>query len=231
MKETLHILRILLTEGELNDTGEPDLFADFKDPQVRSELEDFAQELAFHLVEVPHAVYLVPEMDNPILSISLGDMRKGIGSTARTVDAFLQCYIIMIILYLFFGGRNADPKRTPFLQIRDIVAELDRRLSVPAGQAAPVWQEQMEINFTQVTQVWNNLSVREENRRTSREETVLKACRLLEKQKLLTFYDEQKEIRTTRRLDDLMVHYYLSEERIATIQNLFAKEEAGNQHA
>ena len=231
MKETLHILKILLTEGELNDTGEPALFADFKDPKVRSELEEFAEEMAFTLVEVPHAVYLVPEMDNPFLSLSLGDLRKGIGSAARTVDAFLQCYIIMVILYLFFGGKNTDPKRTPFLQIRDIVAELDKRLSVPEEQAAPIWQEQMEINFTQVAQVWNNLSVREENRRTSREETVLKACRLLERQQLLTFYDEQKEIRTTRRLDDLMVNYYLSDERVAAIQSLFAREEAGKSYA
>lgn len=230
MKETLQILKILLTHGELNDTDEPARFADFKDPKVRAELDDFAQELAFSLVEVPHTVYLVPDMDNPFLSLSLGDLRKGIGSTARTVDAFLQCYIIMVILYLFFGGKNTDPKRTPFLQVKDIVAELDKRLGGPAAEAAPVWQEQAEINFTQIAQVWNNLAVREENRRASREETVLKACRTLEKQKLLVFYDEQREIRTTQRLDDLMVNFYLSDERVAAIQSLFAREE-GTGHA
>lgn len=229
MKETLQILKILLTDGELNDISNPARFADFKDPKVRAELEEFAEELMFTLVEVPHAVYLVPEMDNPFLSLTLGDLRKGIGSAARTVDAFLQCTIMMVILYLFFGGKNTDPLRTPFLQIKDIVAELDRRLAIPEEQAAAVWQEEMEINFTQVAQTWNNLSIREDSRRASREETVLKACRALEKQKLIGFYEEGTEIRPTTRLKDLMTNYYLSDERVAAIQSLFAREE--NSHA
>ena len=224
MKETLQILKILLTDGELNDTAEPARFADFKDSKVRAELEDFAQELMFTLVEVPHAVYLVPEMDNPFLSLSLGDLRKGIGSAARTVDAFLQCTIIMVILYLFFGGKNTDPLRTPFLQIKDIVSELDKRFSMPEEQMVPVWQEEMEINFTQVAQIWNNLSVREDSRRASREETVLKACRAIEKQKLVCFYEDATEIRPTNRLRDLMTNFYLSDERVSAIQSLFAKE-------
>ncbi len=228
MKETLQILKILLTDGELNDAAESVRFADFKDPKVRAELEDIAQELMFTLVETPHAVYLVPEMDNPFLRLSLGDLRKGIGSAARTVDAFLQCIIMMVILYLFFGGKNTDPLRTPFLQIKDIVSELDKRLSVPEEQTAPVWQEEMEINFTQVAQVWNNLSVREDNRRTSREETVLKACRALERQKLVCFYEDGTEIRPTDRLRDLMTNYYLSDERVSAIQSLFAQEEHGH---
>lgn len=228
MKETLQILKILLTDGELNDAAEPVRFADFKDPKIRAELEDFAQELLFTLVEVPHAVYLVPEMDNPFLSLSLGDLRKGIGSAARTVDAFLQCIIIMVILYLFFGGKNTDPLRTPFLQIKDIVLELDKRLSVPEEQTAPVWQAEMEINFTQVAQIWNNLSVREDSRRTSREETVLKACRALERQRLVCFYEDGTEIRPTDRLRDLMTNFYLSDERVSTIQSLFAQEEHGH---
>ncbi len=229
MKETLQILRILLTDGELSDTSEPARFADFKDPKVRAELDEFAEELMFTLVEMPHAVYLVPEMDNPFLSLTLGDLRKGIGSAARTADAFLQCFIIMVILYLFFGGRNTDPLRTPFLQIKDIVSELDKRFSLSAEQAAPVWQEEMEINFMQVAQIWNNLSVREDSRRASREETVLRACRTLEKQRLVGFYEDRTEIRPTSRLKDLMTNYYLSDERVAAIQSLFAQEE--NNHA
>lgn len=225
MKETLQILKILLTDGELNDASEPARFADFKDPKVRAELTDFAEELDFTLVEVPHTVYLVPEMDNSFLGLTLGDLRKGIGSAARTADAFLQCFILMVILYLFFGGRNTDPLRTPFLQIKDIVSELDKRFSVPEEQAAPVWQEEMEINFTQVAQIWNNLSVREDSRRASREETALKACRTLEKQKLIGFYENGTEIRPTTRLKDLMTHYYLSDERVAAIHSLFAREE------
>jgi hypothetical protein len=228
MKETLQILKILLTDGELNDTAEPVRFADFKDPKVRAELEDIAQELMFTLVEAPHAVYLVPEMDNPFLSLSLGDLRKGIGSTARTVDAFLQCTIMMVILYLFFGGKNTDPLRVPFLQIKDIVSELDKRLSVPEEQTAPVWQEEMEINFMQISRIWNNLSVREDNRRTSREETVLKACRMFERQKLVCFYEDGTEIRPTDRLRNLMMNFYLSDERVSAIQSLFAQEEHGH---
>ena len=228
MQQALRILRIFLEKGELNDTDEPARFADYQDADVRNELEKMASELSFTLVEAPHAVYFVPDMDNPFLSMSLGDLRKGVGSNAHNVDAFLQCYIIMFILYLFFGGKNTDPKQASFLQIKDIAAELDHRLSVSANQAAPVWQENMEINFTQIVQLWNSLPLREDGHRTSREETVLKACRLMEKQNLLTLVDEQKEVRTTKRLDDLMINYYLSEDRVKSIQALFAREETRN---
>lgn len=225
MKEALQIFKILLMDGELNDVTEPVRFADFKDSEVRAELEQIAEELMFTLVEVPHAVYLVPEMDNPFLSMTLGDLRKGIGSAARTVDAYLQCTIMMVLLNLFFGGRNTDPLRRPFLQIKDLVAELDQFFSIPEEEAAPIWQDEMEINFPLVAQSWNNLSIREENRRASREEAVLKACRALEKQKLLGFYENNTEIRPTTRLKDLMTHYYLQDKRVGAIQKLFALEE------
>ncbi|HBG55184.1 MAG TPA: hypothetical protein DDW99_02875 [Ruminococcaceae bacterium] len=192
---------------------------------MREELQELAEALSFTLVEVPHAVYLVPEVDNPFLSVSLGDLRKGVGTSAHTVDAFLQCYIIMVILYCFFGGKNADPKRASFLQIKDVAAELDRHFARSAEQTAQPWQEKMMINFDQIAQVWNNLPLRETNRGSSREETVRKACRFLEKQKLVVLLDEQNEIRTTRRLDDLMIHYYLNDERIAELHRLFAREE------
>jgi hypothetical protein len=50
----------------------------------------------------------------------------------------------------------------------------------------------------------------------------------MEKQNLLTLVDEQKEVRTTKRLDDLMINYYLNEDRVQSIQALFAREETQN---
>ncbi len=225
MKETYQILKTLLMNGELDAGDDKALFSEWKDPRVRDELEDLAEALSFALVEVPHAVYLVPEMDNPFLSVSLGDLRRNVGTAAHTVDAFLQCYILMFILYRFYGGKNANPKQTAFLQIADIVRDLDKRLQSADTHRAEVWQEEMGINFERIAQVWNNLSLRETNKSTTREETVRRACRFLEKQKLVNLLDDQREIRPTQRLDDLMLHYYLNDERVQDIHRLFAKEE------
>jgi hypothetical protein len=44
---------------------------------------------------------------------------------------------------------------------------------------------------------------------------------LLERQNLLRLVDNEREIRCTRKLDDLMLNYYLSDSRVEEIHALF----------
>ncbi len=221
MRRALKIYRKLIEDGKLHDKDDPYLYSDYKDSEVRDMLESFGEELGFTLVDIPHTVYLVPDIDNDLLSFSLRDIRESVASSARLVEAFLQCYIVMTILYLFYGGKNNNPKQRTFLQIKDIVSELDTHFSNASNEMQETLESKYSINFKNIAEIWASRPIYDDTKRTTRHEAVMRACRLLERHKLTDFYDDRREIRTTQRLDDLMINYYLDERRIEDINSIF----------
>jgi hypothetical protein len=228
-KKTADILSKLLADGELN-AADSALLAEYRNPEVRAELDVWSEALGFALVDMRGKVYLIPQADSDLLSFSLRDVRESEAKGDRMIEAFLQCYISMIILWMLYGGRNKNPKRVIFLQIRDVVAMLDERFSAISAEQAHIMETEYEINFAHIAALWNSLPVFEEQKRKTRVGSVLRACRFMEQQRLLLILDEGREIRPTERLDDLMIGYYLDIRRIEEIHTLFDSLE-GDNHA
>ena len=65
----------------------------------------------------------------------------------------------------------------------------------------------------------------EENKKKTKYAVVRRICKLLENEKLIYLIDEDNEIRTTRRLDDIMSYYYLNDSRLDEINKIFLQEE------
>ena len=216
MIQTAKILAKLLTDGELGPS-DITLISDFREPEVRAELDILGEELGFVLKDINGSVYLIPNADSGLLSYSISDIREN----DRMVEAFLQCYIIMIVLWLLYGGKNNNPKSAIFLQIKDIVKTLDERLSEIPSDLSVTMEDVFEINFTQIAAVWNALPIHDDQRRKTKTGAVLRACRLLERQRLVDLVDENREIRPKIRLDNLMAGYYLDIQRVKDIHALF----------
>jgi len=68
----------------------------------------------------------------------------------------------------------------------------------------------------------------EENKRKTKYGTILRICSLLEQENLIRLLDNKKEIRTTKKLDDLMTYYFLNDSRIEEINKIFDIKEVGN---
>jgi len=216
MRQTAKILTKLLTDGELSPSDAP-MIADFRDPEVRAELDIWGEEMGFTLKDINGSVYLIPDADSDLLSFSIKDIRD----SGKTIDAFLQCYIIMIILWLLYGGKNNNPKSAIFLQIKDIVKALDGRFAeIPAGLPMTM-EDAFEINFTQIAAAWNAMPVYDDQRRKTKTGVTLQTCRLLERQRLVDLLDENREIRPRKRLDDLMAGFYLDIQRVKELHALF----------
>lgn len=225
MNRALQIYKKLLADGQINDKNDLEFYTNYKDPEVRMMLTQFERELGFRLVEAKHTVYLVPNSDNELLSFTMKDIRELISSGARQVDSFLQCYIIMVILHMFYGGKNNDPKQIEFLQIKDIVQKLDEKFDTASEARRDELEESYSINFRQIANIWRAKAVAQDGKRTTKNELVLKACRLVIRQKLVEFRDNEREIKTTKRLDDLMKYYYLDEKRVQEISRIFEEDD------
>ena len=231
MEKALKIYKKLLEKGQINDTEDKELYFDFKDIEVRENLDIIASNLNFKVISAPHSVYLVPNIDNNLLGFSVKDIRESIKKDAKLIDAFLEIYIIMTILYMFYGGKNKNPKQADFLQIKDIVSKLDETLKGMTEVEAEKIEERYSINFIQVSNYWKAKALVEENKLKTRTGTVITACKLLRDEKLVIITDDDTEIRPTKKLDDLMQYYYLNEDRIYEINDIFkvGEDNAKNQ--
>lgn len=225
MSTAFKIFKILLAKGQLDRSTDSDLFLDFRQPQVRGILAALEEELEFTIVETPGTLYLVPHSGNDLIGFVTKDLREWVAKGARLADAFLLCYIIMFILYLFYGGKNINPKRLSFLRVATLVEELDKRfaMALASQEETEFLEEKYGINFVKIAELWDSKKGYEEGSRKHKIYTVLNACRLLEREKLIYLVDDDKEIRTTKKLDDLMLQYYLQESRVQEIQRFFAE--------
>lgn len=223
VKTALKIYRKLVEKGQLDRETEGDLFLEFRNVEVRAILAEFEEELDFKTIEVGGTLYLLPNSGNGALGFTTKDIRESVATDARLVDAYLLSYISMFILYLFYGGRNRNPKQREFLRISKLIEELDRRfaMALAEGEQVKVLEENYALNFTKIAELWESKQDFEERGRKTKTGTILNTCRLLEREGLLRLVDEDRELRPTRKLDDLMLNYYLDDSRVDEIKGFF----------
>jgi hypothetical protein len=89
------------------------------------------------------------------------------------------------------------------------------------GEQAEVLEETYALNFTKIAELWESKQDYEERGRKTKTGTILNTCRLLERENLLRLVDEDRELRPTRKLDDLMLNYYLDDRRVDEMKRFF----------
>ena len=231
LKISLKIFKKFLEKGQLDRESDSDLFLEFRNPEVRQALSQMEEELDFQIVEASTTLYIVPASGNNLLGFTSKDFREWISSDARLADAYLLTYIGMVILFLFYGGKNQNPKQREFLRLSKLLEELDSRFAaITEGEEeqALSLEETYSLNFLRIAELWESKQGFEEKSRKTKTGTILNACRFLERENLIRILDNDREIRPTRKLDDLMLNYYLNESRVEEIMALF---EGGNVNA
>lgn len=222
-KLALQIFRVLLEKGQLDRESDSELFIEYMNPDVLDILNQFEEEMECKIIRINNTIYLLPDYDNNVLGFKTKDMREWIGTNARLSDVYLSYYIVMFLLHQFYGGKNKNPKQREFIRVSILIDELDKRLSsvLEMGEEAIAMEEKYSINFIKLAESWDSRKSYEERKLTTKHGFVIKVCRLLEQEKLIRLVDEEKEIRTTRKLDDLMLYYYLNDSRINEINSIF----------
>lgn len=231
IKKALQIFRVLLANGQLDRETNDELFIDYMNPEVQEILNHFEEEMGCRILRINNTLYLIPDSDNELLGFRSKDFREWIGANARQSDVYLAYYIAMYILYLFYGGKNKNPKQREFIRIASLVDELDNRFALALAQDREEVikrEEQYSINFLKIAELWDSKRGFEENKRSTKVGTVLRICRLLEQEKLLRIVDDEKEIRPTKKLDDLMLYHFLNDSRIQEINGIFAGKDEAN---
>ena len=223
LNTALKIFKILLDRGQIDRESDSDLFLEYRNSEVRSALEQMEDELDFTIVEASSTIYLVPDSSNGLLGFVSKDLREWVASDARLLDSYLLCYIAMYIFYLFYGSRNRNPKQRDYLRVSKLSEELDLRFAraLADSDATSVLEASYGLNFIKTAELWESKQEYEDKARKTKTGTILNTCRLLERHNLIRLVDNEREIRTTRKLDDLMLNYYLSDIRVEEIHHAF----------
>lgn len=220
MERALLIFKKLLTDYSIYEKDDYDLLMEYRDPEVREILETMSVGLNFTLLETAHALHMIPNLGNEIFNLSLREIREFISTAAKRKDAYLMLYITSMIIFQFYGGKNNDPKQREFVQITDIVKMLDKKFSI-SEERMEEEEGKYSLAFRQMAREWAARDAEDEGRRNTRIGKVLQACRFMQKYKLVYLIDEDREIRTTQRLDEIMRYHYLDQERVKEVNEHF----------
>ncbi len=227
VKAGIQIFKILLENGQLDREAHSDLFIEYLNSEVQEVLSEFEEEMDCKIIKINNTIYLLPNYDNSLLGFKNKDYREWLGSNTRLSDVYLSYYITMFILFKFYGGKNKNPKQREFIRMMTLIDELDQKFEaiLKHNQEDMMGkEEELSINLISIAEVWNQKIIHEENKRTTKVGTVLRICTLLEQEKLIRLLEDKKEIRTTKKLDDLMTYYFLNDSRIDEINNIFTEE-------
>jgi hypothetical protein len=227
VKAAVKIFKILVEQGELNRGDYGDLFVEYLDTEVQSIINTLEEEMECSIKKIGNTLYLLPSYDNSILGFRNKDWREWMGSTANNLDVYLAYYITMFILFEIYGGKNKNPKRLEFLRLVNLIDDLDRRFDslLSDEEETQKKEEEIGLNLVKVARYWKEKIVDEENKKKTKYAVVKRICRLMENEKLIYLIDDDNEIRTTRKLDDVMTYYYLNDSRINEVNSIFSQEE------
>lgn len=223
------ILKVLMEEGKVTRAINKDLFMSYiSEVKIEEILSTMTEELDAEVLRVNNTLYLIPSPENELLGFRHRDTREWFGANARQSDAFLAYYITAVLLNLFYGGKNRDPKQREFLSLVHVIEEIDSRVSeaLKNKEKTGEMDQKYSMNFQNCAQVWDIKKGHEEgSRRTTKMGFLLSVVKLLQQECLLRISEDEKEIRTTEKLDDLMLHYYLHEDRVIEIQKILKEED------
>ena len=91
--------------------------------------------------------------------------------------------------------------------------------------AAMEAEEVYGVNFLRISQLWDNKQIGDSAARKSKIGTIKRAYAQLEEERLIRILEDGRQIRRTKRMDDLFLYYYLDEERVQEIHGIFAQGE------
>src|SRR5690554_1693351 len=106
IKLGVQIFRILLENGQLDREEYSDLFIEYMNPDVQEILGELEKEMECRIIKINSTMYLLPNYDNSLLGFKNKNFREWYGSNTRLSEVYLSYYIIMFLLYKFYGGKN-----------------------------------------------------------------------------------------------------------------------------
>lgn len=232
LRQALKIYAYFLEhKGVLKSADSPDLYASCQQKEIRQILASFAEVLKVAFVNAGDRIYMLPQINNTTFGMSRREYRENLGSSVRAIDAFTISYIQMFLFSIFFNNKTYAPDYIPFISQEEFEKEVNQLFDQMAAE--PDRLDQLDglhqMNFRKVTDNWQSKLLEDGQSPLTKRGTIRRALGQLERQNLIT--QPENIIRATEELCDKFYNYYLNEDRVKEINELFSSFDAGGENA
>ena len=219
---TLTAFHQLMKRGLIDRRENIPAWEAWMDPEAQSELLDMGAELGFDLYRSGDRVYLIPTQGNDLFLQNNEDYRRdiGAGNDVRVRDLYLLNYLAIYLVYLFFHGDGSNPMTREFITKEDFLAVFSKHCegATKTTEKSDFPQTEYGENFRSLAEAWSSkLPGEADSRKMNTQYGCLnRILPKLQKDELFETDNEQRIIRPTRKLTDLMP-YFLRKDRVAEI--------------
>ena len=227
------IFYYLLKHRELNEQKEKELYYAYTANEAVIELVKGQGEIASCLIQrYGSSIYLIPEEENEFLGFSKVELKKLLcKSQATDKDYYLSQFIILTLLVEFYDGQGQSAKSRDFIRAGELQNIISERLKEGASYYDEQAQQQLGIAYQNMLEAFESLrsSDRTNRQKTTKEGFLSGILKFLQDQQLIDYIEEDEMIWTTKKLDQLMDYYLLSQNNFKRVQQIL-KEVSDEPH-
>lgn len=226
LKKASEIFSWLLTNGELSNKSNKELYENYMDENVQKILDIMAQAHNVNISKLESYIYLIPNVDNMELGYTRQDLKKALigRSEVKNEEFYLASYIIMVILNEFYSGQGANLKSRISIDIYELQNTITSRLNKHKSKTYELIQEETKLPIYVIANFWDGLLLSDANKSTRTKYWYInRVIEFMTKEKLIQVMNKE-ELYTTNKLDMLMTYKLLNADRAKEIMEIFDEE-------
>jgi hypothetical protein len=183
------------------DLNDPICRPFLQDPDLFGRLEAVAASFECEVLMYNGTLYLIPNADNTYLGYSRAQLKNTLlKGTENLGHYYLYMFIILLILVEFYGTEYGRGHSRDFIQIGIFMNKVRDALK----NGTEMQENDSQIPFERMLAIYEQM---EEGigtaKRASQYGCIRLVCKFLESQGLINWMENEDQIRTTRKLDDL----------------------------
>ena len=223
--KAITIIYYLLEKGQLSVDDQKALYNDYSEREVQKTVDEIAESFNVLVRRYNHVIYMIPYEDNEVMGMKMEDLRKIAGSKQTNITAYMSMYLVTLFLELFYNGVGESLKTRDYVSVEEVSALATQRLGQAASKAQIAdEEEETGYNVVAIYEHWIALQEDDENHRSinTKNGYIRSVVNFLIKENLFNQYGYDN-IRPTKKLTDLMGHFFLDNKRKETIERLFSE--------
>jgi hypothetical protein len=198
------------------------LFGLYKDEEVREILEDVIEvkaKVKFVQLDPSQPIYIIPAFDNEYHQYSNEELRALYGCKDNS-ELYMVHFSMMVLLGMFYNTQTQSLSERTSVSLNEFSKSIQHymeRLSELSNEAVDQYAEELELDLKSILKVWENRMLVVETAKNPDKAPSGKIGFLnkllgnLEKEELLLMIGD--EIKLTRKMDALIMRYYLNDSR------------------
>ena len=201
------IFYYLLENHELSEEKNAGLYRAYTDNvEIQNLVKSQGEAASAQVERYGSTVYLIPEQGNTFLGYSRAQLKDLlVSSKGSNRDYYLAQFVMLVLLMEFYDGEGVSSRTRDYIRTGELQNKVSEYLKLGTERYDEEAQELSGLAFADMAQAYEALrSVEDSRQKTTKEGFLHGILSFLDKQGLVQYVQEDKVVRTTKKLDNFM---------------------------